>query len=457
MTCIIGDPDGAFVHFAPLTTSDNSLLVLGLYPNAKADIKRVCATEHEMLDLLKFDNVDWVDFVPLSSRSTNAVIDQRIVESFADDEELVRDYCRRFAEHLSADANAMGCVYIAGGTCQAAFEKAIKMEIITREVCLSATHDISIMSIGGKRFIVLEHAPHPSWHLVMGREPKAVRIFKETMCTFNGMRCWCAAPGEAPLDECVHAALGDLADTFAARASARPFLTELLYKKSTDHFSPKHAHLRHMDAHLPKVQVLLRKWHERGPKVLQSILMSGDLYTDLVGRDAALEKWFIKLGPKAFPTFMCNGIASRIGEEAFEKVLERWFNKLGPKAFPTFMCNGIASRIGEEAFEKVLERWFNKLGPKAFPTFMCNGIASRIGEEAFEKVLERWLELLATHGDLEGSSFVSIFSRGSFVMRVAERKFEAHLVELFTKKLDCSPQKLGAFLRQHDGKKLDRI
>jgi len=201
MTCIIGDPDGAFVHFAPLTTSDNSLLVLGLYPNAKADIKRVCATEHEMLDLLKFDNVDWVDFVPLSSRSTNAVIDQRIVESFADDEELVRDYCRRFAEHLSADANAMGCVYIAGGTCQAAFEKAIKMEIITREVCLSATHDISIMSIGGKRFIVLEHAPHPSWHLVMGREPKAVRIFKETMCTLNGMRCWCAGGNDiAPCD-----------------------------------------------------------------------------------------------------------------------------------------------------------------------------------------------------------------------------------------------------------------
>mmetsp|Transcript_36222 Transcript_36222/g.89953 ORF Transcript_36222/g.89953 Transcript_36222/m.89953 type:complete len:88 (-) Transcript_36222:157-420(-) len=48
LTCIIGDVDGTFVHIAPPTTSDDSLLVLGLYPNANADIKRVGATETEM-------------------------------------------------------------------------------------------------------------------------------------------------------------------------------------------------------------------------------------------------------------------------------------------------------------------------------------------------------------------------------------------------------------------------
>jgi len=418
MTCIIGDPDGAFVHFAPLTTSDNSLLVLGLYPNAKADIKRVCATEHEMLDLLKFDNVDWVDFVPLSSRSTNAVIDQRIVESFADDEELVRDYCRRFAEHLSADANAMGCVYIAGGTCQAAFEKAIKMEIITREVCLSATHDISIMSIGGKRFIVLEHAPHPSWHLVMGREPKAVRIFKETMCTLNGMRLWCA--GRNDISACVDEALGDLAQVTTARATARTFVTELLYGRPTGRFLKKHAHLRFMDAHVPEVQSLLRKWH--GRSVLHSILTCGELYTDLVRHDTALERWYDKLGDK----------------------------------FVTFMCGSVASRLGEPAFIKAATRWSVELGDK-FATFMCGSVASRLGEPNFEATLERLFEVLATSGDVKGSCFASIFGRGSFVKRISDPAFEDRIIELFVEQLGRSPQSLVTYLGKNDGSKLDKI
>ncbi|KAJ1626707.1 hypothetical protein T492DRAFT_909867 [Pavlovales sp. CCMP2436] len=164
MACLIGDADGAFVHIVPPTRSKDSLLVLCLYPNANADINIVSATEREMLKVLKFENVAWVDLCTLSSRSTNAVINQRIVASFADDEELVRDYFRRFAEHLYADTNAMRCVYIAGGTCQAAFDKAIELKIVTCESRLSAAHDISIMSIGGKRFVVLEHAPHPSWY-----------------------------------------------------------------------------------------------------------------------------------------------------------------------------------------------------------------------------------------------------------------------------------------------------
>mmetsp|Transcript_8337 Transcript_8337/g.19525 ORF Transcript_8337/g.19525 Transcript_8337/m.19525 type:complete len:216 (+) Transcript_8337:534-1181(+) len=180
--------------------------------------------------------------------------------------------------YQSADANAMGCVYIAGGTCQAAFDKAIKMEIITREVCLSATHDISITSIGGKRFIVLEHAPHPSWHLVMGREPKAVRIFKETMCTLNGMRRWCAVGSD--IGACVDVALGDLSQLVAERATARTFVTELPYGVRTGRFKPRHAHLRHMDAHKPEVQALMTKWH--GASVLLSILTSGNLMVSVL-------------------------------------------------------------------------------------------------------------------------------------------------------------------------------
>ncbi|KAJ1631610.1 hypothetical protein T492DRAFT_51184 [Pavlovales sp. CCMP2436] len=151
-------------------------LVLGLYPNANADIKRVSAMEKEMLKMLAFESVEWVDLCPLSSRSTNSVINQVIVETFAEDEALVSDYFRLFAERLRAGTDATRCVAIAGGSCQAALDAAISLKIVTRESRLSATHDVSIMSIGGKRFIALEHAPHPSWHLMSARDPKAVRI-----------------------------------------------------------------------------------------------------------------------------------------------------------------------------------------------------------------------------------------------------------------------------------------
>ncbi|KAJ1639689.1 hypothetical protein T492DRAFT_935337 [Pavlovales sp. CCMP2436] len=138
------------------------------------------------------------------------------------------------------------------------------------------------------------------------------------------MRCWCAAgaSGEAHIDACVDTALGDLARSVAARAIARPFVTKLLYGVHTDRFLPKHAHLRHMDAHLPEVQASLCKWHAHGPAVLHSILTSGSLYTDLVGHDAALASWYELLAPKSF-----------------DRIIELFVEQLGrsPHALRTFV------------------------------------------------------------------------------------------------------------------------
>jgi hypothetical protein len=74
-----------------------------------------------------------------------------------------------------------------------------------------------------------------------------------------------------------------------------------------------------------------------------SILTNGNCYLDLEKYETVINHWFAKLGKKKFCTFMCGGVASRLGKKRFEKRLEYWFDKLGKKKFCTFMCDSVAS------------------------------------------------------------------------------------------------------------------
>jgi len=178
--------------FVPLPTPTRGrvLVVLGLYPHAKADTVPVSQTERGMRkELGVVVRIIWVDLCVFSSTTINSIFDQDEMALFAADAEMVRNYFKRLGDHLRAlGTEDVHVVYVAGETCQAALKMAIDMRIVTREPpCMSSLHEISLFAMGDVRFVALENAPHPSWHLMMKRAPLAVRIFEETMCSLNGM------------------------------------------------------------------------------------------------------------------------------------------------------------------------------------------------------------------------------------------------------------------------------
>jgi hypothetical protein len=268
MACVRGRRDSVAVYIQRPTSNPNTLVVLGLYPPADAKCDSDCATAKEMrkrLDPQLLEEFTWVDLCVLSSTSTNAIIDQRAIADFVHHESIVRDYFRRFATYLrELPTDRPLCVYVAGDTCQAAFEKAINLGLVVR-LGEPGLHGTSLCTIDGREFLALEGHPHPSWVLMTGRAPRAVRVFRETMCTLNGMARWRNGDPQplAQLDALVEAELGDAARAIAARVSCRPLLTEMLYDADHGRFPAKHKHLPHVDAHVPGVLALLQKWYAR--------------------------------------------------------------------------------------------------------------------------------------------------------------------------------------------------
>jgi hypothetical protein len=141
---------------------------------------------------------------------------------------------------------------------------------------------------------------------------------------------------------------------------------------------------------------------------------------------AELHYWFDKLDKKQFVTFMCNGIAARLTDEAFKAELHYWFDKLDKKQFVTFMCNGIAARLTNEAFKAELHYWFDKLGKDKFVSFMCDCIAARLIDEAFKAELHYWF------GKLDKDKFVSFMCDG-IAARLADEAFKVELHYWFGK------------------------
>jgi hypothetical protein len=91
------------------------------------------------------------------------------------------------------------------------------------------------------------------------------------------------------------------------------------------------------------------------------------------------------------------------------------------------MCDSVAARLGNAAFEARLLFWFDKLVdvPNAFVTFMSNSMASRLGRDTsgeFQSCLVEWFEVLGRH------QFVTFMSKGGFVVRLHRlEEFRTHL------------------------------
>jgi len=142
-----------------------------------------------------------------------------------------------------------------------------------------------------------------------------------------------------------------------------------------------------------------------------------------------LEYWFTVLKDK-FATFMCDSVASRLakGDKAFHDMLEYWRDELGTKSFVALMSrNGVAKLFLDDAFQNEMEYWRDKLGrdkrknlrfAKLTPAMLTRLTTQK---NFFDDWLKEVQDLSKTKD--EGlSSFVTLFSRGSFVKAIAENE-----------------------------------
>jgi hypothetical protein len=74
-------------------------------------------------------------------------------------------------------------------------------------------------------------------------------------------------------------------------------------------------------------------------------------------RDHLGENGALGFGNAGFVTFMCNGVAARLGDSTFTDLLEEWRGVLGNAGFVTFMCDSVAARLGDSTFTDLLEEW----------------------------------------------------------------------------------------------------
>ncbi|KAG5184175.1 hypothetical protein JKP88DRAFT_315531 [Tribonema minus] len=389
--CVRGAEEDVTIYLsAPV--ADVQLINFALYPGPRAHTE-TARTEKEMHKLLNAGvEMAWVDLCCISANVRNDIIDQGVIASWVVDDEIIHDFYHRFSLQLAAAAS-IPCVYIAGRTCQAAFERMITLGFISRMEELSSL-GVTLCEAGDCRFAAIEGRPHPSHHLVTGREVSVTGIFKETMAMINGVVSCCASGDLSPgnTSRCLIAAMGIDEEELAVRMRGREYLTHLLYSSSSGRFPLRDVHLRNVKAHLPDVRATLSKWAGRGLKPLMSILRSGNIYLDLPTYDSTLDVWFKRLGAARFVTFMCDGIAARLLDPLFAASLDVWFERLGAARFVTFMCGGVAARLLDPLFAASSENWFERLGAARFVTFMCDSIAARLLDPLFAASSKIWFE-----------------------------------------------------------------
>ena len=108
------------------------------------------------------------------------------------------------------------------------------------------------------------------------------------------------------------------------------------------------------------------------------------------------------------------------------EAMKTWRSKLGSRpAFIQFIMSGTLYRTLDNAdMNCELETWFNKLETnKRFVTFMYGSVLTRLTTQ--KKFFDDWLKEvqdLSKTKDEGLSSFVTLFSRGSFVKAIAERR-----------------------------------
>ena len=379
------------------------VLMFALYPPSKANEKYCesnnsmirCQTEKDLRqiwDLLIPNNVpyslNWTDLFPISSDTNNkAILQENMLPLLALDgneaNSLMTSFFERFKSSVknSTTANYTPICYVCGKICQQAFNFFLKIGSIRHERSLSEIFDIGLYFIGGYYFIALVNAPHPSYRRTSRNAPLAKDSCIQAAKTVGGMlQCVLKAAGNVNIESLTDMTLCCMKSTNMTQEEidmingGRQWLTNILYGEDYQlqgYFPEKQMHLRNVQAHKFEVQTVIRKWKDISILVLNTILMNGELYLDLPAYDNVLMVWFNRLGPDGFVTFMCDGVAARLVDPAFdERLWMEWFHRLGPDGFVTFMCDGVAARLVDPAFDARLMVWFHILGPDGFVTFI---------------------------------------------------------------------------------------
>ena len=401
-------------------------LVLGLYPPAHADafMQHNNRTSKELAAAIGNFSFQWNDLVPYSPPGRARDMDQSLINHHFSSQTscaliLTTDMWERAHAWLlleRAAGHRLPVMIWGGTTVNIAREWLIQRDQI---VCKSTT----TMSFGrisqyatndDISFISIDDAPHASAHLMSHYEPLDVQRFMDAYGCLEILR---TEPGCT-----MSAIIARLGSTEATRQ--RTFiaaLDKLTIPHNDGRVSDELRHLRLVP--WANTDVLIR--YERLRCHLDDASFFAVLETSM-GRSLhaatvdSIISWVELLGKDKFVTFICDGIAARLGDAAFDALLRNWLELLGQDKFVTFICDGIAARLGNAAFEAQLRNWLELLGKDKFVTFICNSIAARLTDDAFDARLRRWLELLGK------DKFVT-FICGGIAARLTDDAFDARL------------------------------
>ena len=177
--------------------------------------------------------------VQLSSKTTNSVIDQKIIVEISRNEDLVADYILRLTKHLEMyDDSVIPLVYFAGRPPCQAFCHAQKMGLVKNVRKLSMANQVSIFQLVAddhchREFVVMEGRNHPSAHYYSTNECRIE--FRDTIGIIKGIAKSLKEKNgdldlitEVKLDDDICKSTGMSPEQLQARKESNIFLTKML-------------------------------------------------------------------------------------------------------------------------------------------------------------------------------------------------------------------------------------
>ena len=367
--CIKPNATATAVRFevVPEKKGEQNLMVFGLYPPSKfienPNCKAQCRTEGEMQqafrDMKSFAQIAWIDLCVLSSDGKNADLCQVEMSHFSSNKEMLRFAHRDISSQLrNSNDGVVPVMYVAGRTCSTAFRELQKMHLLQEMQKVDEKFGVyrSHCEHSQKDFIAVVR-PHPSHFLMTGRSPIETAIFNDTMLILSS----CKGADKTFDQNSLRKRMRELdAERYALlemRKNEQRWLTKRLYGNDYNRhgwFRDEHMHLRFLPLEDDNVKQSMENLLNTFSKEIVGIILRTSTLYKRLGDDLLqrLKFWFNELQAERFVTFMCNGVAARLGDVLFDEKLREWHDKLQAERFVTFMCDSVAARLGDVLFDE---------------------------------------------------------------------------------------------------------
>jgi hypothetical protein len=407
---------------------DRRAVIMGLYPppGSISSAQHADRTSQEIASVMGNYNFDWNDLYPVAPHVGTKCTDVdlgamhcHIKERLPAALELVTAWAERMealVERERAHGNAAPVVIWAGETVNLAREWLAELGIVRRMHGEAEFATPWCRVVTTDRFVSVEDAVHPSAHLQAGGEEAARCLFQDTYACLEALRCAPHADADALL-----VTMGEAAG--ARRAAMVGALDALGIPHDGGWLDVNVRHLRLVtNWSNPELLASLKRLKESMSDSFVDVLCFAPachLNVEFVKR---MLKWRNLLGSDKFVTFMCDSVASKLLDDAFNARMLEWRDLLGSDKFVTFMCNGVASKLLDDAFNARMLEWRDLLGSDKFVTFMCNGVASKLLDDAFNARMLEWRDLL-------GSDKFVTFMYGGVASKLLDDAFNARMLE----------------------------